>query len=427
MHSVPSEKESPLARQRGRKTAQRGVFEITPPTRATSATPATPGTYRIRVYFVDPKTGQSRERDRLITAASALDAARIRAEESASAVEARGAGERLTLRTYATSWLTRKLLSVRPSTAKHYASTLEAAILPTLGDTYVDALTRDDVIAWLSTQASLGHSPHTVNGRLRVLRTVLRDAVAELELTRDPIARVASLPTEQDDDEDEDDDRGKHLEASELRALLEAAERVTPTWHPLFLTLALTGGRWGEISALRWRDLDLEKGELRIRRAHVRGIVGSPKTAASRRRVPIPEVLAETLRHHHREQLAGRRTQSEAGWAFPSTTGGLMQPSSARKPLAKAAKEAGLDVRPSPHWFRHTLNRLLRQVEPGVVQRAITGHVTEAMSEHYDRVSLGEKQGAVGRVLELVLRSTGTEPGTGENRGQNRGQTDGTK
>lgn len=424
MHSVPSEKENPLARQRGRKTAQRGVFEITPPTRATSATPATLGTYRIRVYFVDPKTGRSRERDRLITAASALDAARIRAEESTSAVEARAAGERPTLRTYATSWLTQKMLSVRPSTAQHYASTLEAAILPTLGDTYVDALTRDDVIAWLTVQSSLGHSPHTVNGRLRVLRTVLRDAVAELELTRDPIARVAALPTEQDDDED---DRGKQLEASELRALLEAAERVTPTWHPLFLTLALTGGRWGEISALRWGDLDLTKGELRIRRAHVRGIIGAPKTTASRRRVPIPEVLGTVLRHHHREQLAGRRVQSEEGWVFASTTGGLMQPSSARKPLAKAAKEAGLDVRPSPHWFRHTLNRLLRQVEPGVVQRAITGHVTEAMSEHYDRVSIGEKRGAVGRVLELVLRSTGTGPGTEENRGPDRGPSDGTK
>lgn len=413
-----------MARQRGRKTAQRGVFEITPPTRATSATPATPGTYRIRVYYVDPKTGRSRERDRLITAASALDAARIRAEECASAGEARAAGERPTLRTYATSWLTRKLLSVRPSTAKHYASTLEAAILPTLGDIYVDALDRDDVTRWLAEQKASGVSPHTVNGRLRVLRTVVRDAVAELDLTRDPLARVASLPTEQDDE----DERGKHLEPSELRALLEAAEHVTPTWHPLFLTLALTGGRWGEISALRWVDLDLARGELRIRRAHVRGIVGGPKTRASRRRIPIPDVLASALRHHHREQLAGRRVQSEEGWVFPSTTGGLMQPSSARKPLAKAAEEAGLDVRPSPHWFRHTLNRLLRQVEPGVVQRAITGHVTEGMSEHYDRVSLDEKRGAVGRVLELVdLRSTGTEPGTRENRGRDRGPNDGTK
>ena len=96
---------------------------------------------------------------------------------------------------------------------------------------------------------------------------------------------------------------------------------------------------------------------------------------------------------------------------FPSRVGGLMQPSSARKPLAKAATAAGLEVRPSSHWFRHTLNRLLRQVEAGVVQRAITGHVTDAMAEHYDHVTLAEKKAAVGRVVALVRPDVGAAVG----------------
>lgn len=164
------------------------------------------------------------------------------------------------------------------------------------------------------------------------------------------------------------------------------------------------GGAW----QLRQRRCCSETSE---GRAHVRGIVGPPKTKASRRRVGIPDELVEVLRRHHREQLAGRRQQSAEGWVFPSRVGGLMQPSSARKPLAKAAAAAGLGVRPSSHWFRHTLNRLLRQVEAGVVQRAITGHVTEAMAEHYDHVSMAEKKAAVGRVVALVRREVGPAVG----------------
>ncbi|MCB9616745.1 MAG: tyrosine-type recombinase/integrase [Sandaracinus sp.] len=134
---------------------------------------------------------------------------------------------------------------------------------------------------------------------------------------------------------------------------------------------------------------------------------------ALRRRIGIPNELVEVLRHHRREQLAGWRRQSSEGWVFPSRVGGLMQPSSARKPLAKAAAAAGLDVRPSSHWFRHTLNRLLRQVEAGVVQRAITGHVTDAMAEHYDHVTLAEKKAAVGRVLALVRPAVSLAVGPG--------------
>lgn len=411
MRCPSREKEILLARQKGTRTRYPGVREIQAPTRATSARPATLGIYRIRIVENDPKTGRRRERDRQVEAASARDASRIRAEFAEAGPPIRV--ERLTLRTYATSWLQRKLLTIRKSTATTYASSLECGILPTLGPVFVDALTRDDITAWLTAQRADPHlSAHTINGRLRLLKTIVREAVDELALPRDPTARVSALPTDTPDlDSDEDAGSGKHLDADELRRLLDAAARVVPTWYPLFLTCALVGGRWGELSALRWDDLDLEKGELRIRRAHVRGVVGAPKTKASRRRVGIPDELVEVLRHHRREQLAGRRRQSAEGWMFPSRVGGLMQPSSARKPLAKAATAAGLEVRPSSHWFRHTLNRLLRQVEAGVVQRAITGHVTDAMAEHYDHVTLAEKKAAVGRVVALVRPDVGAAVG----------------
>ncbi len=58
--------------------------------------------------------------------------------------------------------------------------------------------------------------------------------------------------------------------------------------------------------------------------------------------------------------------------------------------------------RPSAHWFRHTLNDLLRKATTGEVQRSITGHMTTDMSEHYSHVSISERQKAVDRALRIV-------------------------
>ena len=102
---------------------------------------------------------------------------------------------------------------------------------------------------------------------------------------------------------------------------------------------------------------------------------------------------------------------------FPSRAGTHMQPSTIRDALLAASVRAGLaegiyDERgrlvdgkgrvPSAHWFRYTLNDLLRRVASCEVQRAITGHTTVAMSEHYSHVDVEEKRVALGRVWETV-------------------------
>ena len=74
-----------------------------------------------------------------------------------------------------------------------------------------------------------------------------------------------------------------------------------------------------------------------------------------------------------------------------------MQPSSARKPLLAAAIEAGLAVRVGDEVIGK-----VRRVAEGMVQRSITGHVTEAMAEHYDSVALREKRAALSSALRLV-------------------------
>ncbi len=63
-----------------------------------------------------------------------------------------------------------------------------------------------------------------------------------------------------------------------LRALYDEMRRSEARWFPLFAVIAFTGLRFCEAAALRWGDVDLSSGALRIRRAIYRGLVGEPKT-----------------------------------------------------------------------------------------------------------------------------------------------------
>jgi hypothetical protein len=130
----------------------------------------------------------------------------------------------------------------------------------------------------------------------------------------------------------------------------------------------------------------------------------------------MTEELAEVLGRHRRQQIAEQVPGLEEGWVFPSRAGTLLYQSALTKPLQKAALEAGMarqvrDERgklvvvgrvPSAHWFRYTLNDLLRRSATGHVQRAITGHVTEEMSEHYSHIGLPEKRAALTAALAPV-------------------------
>lgn len=86
----------------------------------------------------------------------------------------------------------------------------------------------------------------------------------------------------------------------ELRSLLTAAEADT-TIGPLVIVLACSGLRLGEGLALRWRDIDLARGTLRVERtlseiSDGKLIFGEPKTKRSRRTVELPERALAALR-----------------------------------------------------------------------------------------------------------------------------------
>lgn len=297
---------------------------------------------------------------------------------------------------FAESWMRSKAVALKPSTARAYADVLDLHVLPALGDFYVDKLTQEDMRRWQA-DVAMQLSPGTANKALRVVRTLLGDAAVAFGLPRSPADRVRALPVRRFTE-----DEPNCLTADELRAVLWALREVAPQHYPLALTLALTGLRFGEASALKWSDIDEAAGVIRVVRAHWCGKVSTTKTGVART-VPLPAELAAVLRDH-RAGLVARQARGLAdGWVFPSAVGGLHEPSVLRKPLAAALRRAGIGMRFTVHGFRRTFNNLARQVAGEIVTRAITGHVTPAMTEHYSHVGVEEKRDAVGKVVRLVL------------------------
>lgn len=285
------------------------------------------------------------------------------------------------------SWLPSKLPTLKKSTRDHYAWVFDARVLPVFGG--VNA---------------------SKNSAFRVLRAMFRDAAAELDI-QDPTQRIRALPEKRSSG-------AKVLSATELAALLDAAREVAPKYYALLLTLASTGARWGAVSALTWADLDFDARTLRIEKAQYDGVVDTTKTG-HRRTLAMTEELAVVLqaRRDEMQRAVAPAPLRKDTLVFPSRAGTHMQPSTIRDALLAASVRAGLaegiyDERgrlvdgrgrvPSAHWFRYTLNDLLRRVASGEVQRAITGHTTVAMSEHYSHVDVEEKRVALGRVWETV-------------------------
>lgn len=380
-------------------------------------------TYRVRARTLHPKTGKTGEIDRVITASDAAEAARQKDDLVREAEGRSEQAERLRLSTYLDTWIARKKVVLAPSTLDRYARTLQTHVLPALGEYYLDAITHADVVEWRN---ALTGEPSSINSRFRVLKTALADAVIEHQLPRNPAERIPCLPEGGYDDEEPNS-----LTPEQLRSLLDAMRRHAGKWYPLFATLAYTGARVGEVTALRWEDLD--GAELLIRRSHWMGRIRFTTKTNRWRRVPVPESLAAILGDHRRALLAAQghgsdreqeraRRRVESGWVFPSSKGTPTLPSVVRNKLLEVLdgieQGAAKDGRASPlphftvHGLRRTVNNLLRQaVQDKTVVRAIIGHATERMTEHYSSVRADEKSAAVTLALVHPLRKSGTSRG----------------
>ncbi|MCT9090486.1 site-specific integrase [Streptomyces sp. ASQP_92] len=226
-------------------------------------------------------------------------------------------------------------------------------------------------------------SARTVQYTHAVLRSALQQAVRE-ELIARNVARIVETPTIERQEV-------HPLDAGEARLLLKTAR--PHRLYALWLLLISTGLRRGEALALTWSDINLENGQLRVRRNLQRIkrelLFGTPKTARSIRTVSLPKHCVAALRAHAAQQtreraVAGEKWKPPAeqpnGLVFTTATGRATDPRSLNRMLTILCRDAKVR-RVRVHDLRHTCASLL--LAQGVDARTIMetlGHSTITMT-----------------------------------------------
>ena len=372
--------------------------------------------YEIRVRGINPATGKMDSRWRLFQG-SRVEAVKERERLHADLTtlpEAQVAREKLVV--YARSWLSTGLArgDWRETTARRYAESLDLHVLKSLGQLFLDELTPRLIERALGEWAEQ-HARSTVNSWLRVLRTVLSEAVSHGLIATNPAERVRALRERQDDDGDEGD-WANSLSPDELDAYLRAWRELYPEHLPLITTLVLTGLRWGEATALTWSDVDTAEpaGVLRIRRSHVRGVIRNTTKTGKRRIVPFPPELATVLRVHRQRLIEVQHAGLVHGWVFANGAGKPFDNGALFDKNRRVLKRAQIAKRVTIHGLRRTATDLLRRaaVDP-VTAKAIIGHTTDRMREHYSTVGTDEARGIGARLVSLVPAVSASRDGSG--------------
>jgi len=269
--------------------------------------------------------------------------------------------------------------TVRPSTYEVHRHMVEPHIVPALGGLKLKDLNPAHVRSFYREKLDSGLSSATVCKMHSVLRKALKQALMDGLIPRNPTDTVRPPKIEHKEI--------NPLDGKQTQTLLKAVSG--DRLEALYVLAVHTGMREGELLGLKWEDVDLERGVLRLRHALVRegGSVklGDLKTPKSRRSIRLTHAAAEALRGHLQRQLEEMERMGSlyrpGGLVFATESGTLTNPSNLRnrsfKPLLKRASLPDICF----HDLRHTCATLLfsQGTHPKLVQELL-GHASIAMT-----------------------------------------------
>jgi integrase len=199
-----------------------------------------------------------------------------------------------------------------------------------------------------------------------------------------------------------------------LRELLSASHESGDRLHPLWVLVATTGMQRVEALGLRWSDVDLDAGRLRVVQTIIqvrsKVTIGEPKTARGRRPIALDAGTVAVLREHRRRSVEERMLVGPAfedrGLAFHHPDGSCLKPDAVSAAFVRRVRAAGLP-RLTLKGLRHTWATLAleRGIHPRVVQERL-GHSAIAITLGiYSHVAPTLHDEAAQLVADLVLDS----------------------
>ena len=207
-----------------------------------------------------------------------------------------------------------------------------------------------------------GLSAKTVRNIHQIISSALKLAIEQRLIARNPADGCALPKAERKE--------MQTLPVEQLASFLrEAKDSGVFALYYIDLT---TGLRRGELLGLKWSDIDLKKGDLRVRRqiGRIDGkIIEMPlKTKNAYRTLPLSADAVDVLK-------AQKNKVGSSEWVFPSPTGGPISPDSVLHMLHRVLKRAGLP-RIRFHDLRHTFATM-------ALQNGVDVKTVSSMLGHY--------------------------------------------
>jgi integrase len=270
-----------------------------------------------------------------------------------------------------------RVRDLSPQTVRLYRRTVRLYIEPTLAALQVRRLNADHIDRLYARMIAAGKGPSTVHQVHVVLSGALTQAV-RWKWVPSNVAREASPPPV----------RTPPIvppTSAEVLRLVEAAEARNPVLAALVMLAALTGARRGELSALRWSDVSLDTGMLRISRSMIDmpGRVEEKATKTGQARSLALGPAGVQLLALHRAQVearaeAGDVTVDERGFVFSEwpDCATPVRPDSITGFFRRVRDELDL-----PHVHLHSLRHFMATqlaADPNVSVRTLAGRLGHA-------------------------------------------------
>jgi len=292
---------------------------------------------------------------------------------------------------------------IRPSTLDLYNGHFRNHLIPAFGAMVLSQIGVEDIQGFKAIKTASGLSPQTVKHLLRLLRQMLNHAIDWGYVRENPTKKVRN-PKKPKKDMD-------CLTPEEVGVFL---SHVPDKWYPFMLTIVFTGMRIGELIAMKWGNLDWNKGQyfvketwLRPRGGHPAGIA-EPKTDASIAPVDLTPVLLDTLKQHrtrqNEEKLKAEKYHNQDS-IFATPIGTWVDPwNITKRVFHPALKSAGLrQIR--FHDLRHTCASLLtaQNESPKYIQTHLRHASIEMTFDRYGHLFPDSNREAVSRLDETIF------------------------
>nr|WP_323379537.1 tyrosine-type recombinase/integrase [Streptomyces durbertensis] len=307
----------------------------------------------------------------------------------------------MSFKEYATAWLRDRKLADR--TRERNESVMRLHILPTFGAWSVADVTTAWVRGWRGKLLAAGVGEPTVVKAYQLLRALMNTAVDDELIRRNP-CRIKGADRY-------DVPERPVLTVAEVFAL---ADSIAPRYRLLVLLAAFTTLRFGELAALRRRDIDLEGLAVTVRRAQAELQDGrlfdtAPKSAAGVRSVSFPAELLDAVTHHLEHFAAPGRD----GHVFVGPQGGQLRRSNFRDDWIEARKAAGVTAELHFHDLRHTGNTLASTA--GASTRELMtrmGHSSSRAALIYQHMTSGRDRAVADRLGAMIRSGGGVASGS---------------